>query len=346
MKSDRPVRVGVVGVGAVGTRVARQLLDGPDRAEVILVHHPGTSAPAFDGDQLPAETRVGDMADVVDDVDVVVVTAPLDVRRGVQAALQRHVHVVVTGDHPNQVRRLLSLDSEARERDLTVAVGAAMAPGLSCVLARWAAASMDQVAEIHVASAGTGGPACARRHHGALTALASDWDGAWRRRAGGSGRELVWFPEPTGGADCYRAARPDPFLLVGAFPGIRRVTARLAATRRDRMTAWLPMLRPPHPEGLVGAVRVEVRGWQRGVAQTTVVGASAAPAMAAGAVAAVTALRIGNGTLGPPGVAGLAELVADPDAFLADIARRGVRPALFEGAMGPVRPALEGPGAP
>ena len=91
-----------------------------------------------------------------------------------------------------------------------------MAPGLSCVLAAHLRNHLDRVDEVHVASVGTGGPACARRHHAALTAAAVDWEeGEWRRRRGGSGRELVWFPEPVGGADCYRAGLADP-LLVGA----------------------------------------------------------------------------------------------------------------------------------
>ena len=41
-----------------------------------------------------------------------------------------------------------------------------------------------------------------------------------------------------------------------AFPGVARVTARLSATRRDRITAHLPMLRQPHPEGAECAVEV------------------------------------------------------------------------------------------
>ena len=31
-------------------------------------------------------------------------------------------------------------------------------------------------------------------------------------RAGGSGRELCWFPDPIGAVDCYRPALPDPLL--------------------------------------------------------------------------------------------------------------------------------------
>ena len=76
----------------------------------------------------------------------------------------------------------------------------------------------------------------------------------------GRGRELSFFPDPIGGADCYRASLPDGLLLVPAFPGVERVTARLAATRRDRFTASLPMLRRPHTEGRIGGLRVEGAG--------------------------------------------------------------------------------------
>src|SRR5207249_5996156 len=130
---------------------------------------------------------------------------------------------------------------------------------------------------------GTGGPACARAHHRALAGAAIDWrDGEWRHRPAGSGRELCWFPDPVGAKDCYRAAAPDALLLVPAFPGVVRVTARVQANRRDRLTSRLPMLRPPHPEGGVGAVRVEVRGRQGPSREVTVLGAIDPPAVAAG----------------------------------------------------------------
>ena len=177
-----------------------------------------------------------------------------------------------------------------------------------------------------------GGPACARRHHAALAAIAVDWeDGEWRRRSGGSGRELVWFPEPVGGADCYRASLADPLLLVPAFPGCRRVTSRMEATRRDRLTSWLPMLRPPHPEGLAGAVRVEVRGWLEGRVKTKILGVAIPPAVAAGAVAARAALWAGAGRLSRHGAAGLAELVDAPGVFLSELTPAGVTVTAFEG---------------
>jgi len=230
------------------------------------------------------------------------------------------------------VRELLALDEEATERGRHVAVGAGFAPGFTCVLAAHAAGRFESVDEIHIAHVGTGGPACARRHHRALRGHALDLrDGTWVERRGGTGRELSWFPDPIGGADCYRGALPDGLLLVAAFPGVRRVTARLAANRRDRFTSRLPMLRPPHAEGGPGAVRVEVRG-RRGAARDVVVlGAMDRPAVAAGAVAAQTAAWAAGGRLRRHGAAGLAALV-DTGPFLAELARVGVKAAVFEGA--------------
>jgi hypothetical protein len=182
---------------------------------------------------------------------------------------------------------------------------------------------------------GTGGPACARQHHDALAASALDWrDGGWVRRRGGSGRELCWFPDPIGGRDCYRAALPDALLLAPAFAGVERVTARLGATRRDRLTARLPMLRRPHPEGGPGALRVEVRGRQGMAREVRVRGAMDRPAVAAGAVAALSAVHAVQGSLSRPGAAGLAEL-ADARSMLRVLHERGVRAAVFAGDGNP-----------
>ncbi len=322
------MRVAVVGVGAVGRVVIDALRCEPTVKAVAAVSH--TSTPAG----LAADVEIH--AVVPDDSDVVVLTRPSGVRRAAADALLLGAHVVATTDDPVVVRSLLGLHIEAVERGLTVAVGAGMAPGLGCVLARFSAAGFDTVEELHVASAGTGGPACARAHHASLSSLAVDFhDGSWRRRPGGSGRELVWFPEPIGGADCYRCDRADPLLLVPAFPGVRRVTARVAATRRDRTTAWLPMLRRPHPEGLQGAVRAEVRGWRHGQARTEVVGIAVRPALGAGLAAAIVASWAGTGRLARTGAGGLAELVAEPGAFLGALNEAGVHTSVFEGASAP-----------
>ena len=266
-----------------------------------------------------------------DDVDVAVIATPA----GSQATLARRavhagVATVTTSDDLDEVRKLLELDQEARYGGIPVVVGAGFMPGLTCLLARLAATELDVVDELHVAKVGTGGPACARQHHRSLSSTALDWrDGRWTRRPGGSGRELAWFPDPVGGRDCYRAALPDAVLLVRAFPEIDRVTARMAATRRDRLTAPLPMLRPPHAEGGVGAVRVEARGRVGEERRVLVFGAVDRPAVAAGAVAASTAIHVATNDVGP-GSVGLAALAGGVE-IIRDLAGRGVRAARFEG---------------
>jgi hypothetical protein len=328
------MRIALLGVGAAGTRLARQLVSADDVDELVLRDERAARVAAVAGSLGARATIDASPYDAPLDpgIDAVVLAGPA----GTHGALARRFlrddrSVVSLSDAVGDVRELLDLDAEARERGRAVVVGAGFAPGLSCVLARHAAAQFDHVDEIHVARSGTGGPACARHHHQALGAPAIDWrDGGFVERPGGSGRELCWFPDPIGGQDCYRAALPDALLLVPAFAGVQRVTARVAATRRDRLTARLPMLWPTHPEGGPGAIRVEVRG-RRGAAHDVVVyGAMDRPAVAAGAVGAIAVVWALEQRLARPGAAGLAELV-DPVPFLTELRRRGVRAAAFHG---------------
>ncbi len=268
---------------------------------------------------------------VPDSTDLVVVAAPAGTQAAVALrALQVGAAVVTTTNEILETRDLLALDSRARQHGVALVVGAGFMPGLTCLMARVVADEFDLVDEVHVAKAGTGGPACARQHHRALNSLAVDWRaGRWTRRPGGSGRELCWFPDPVAGRDCYRGALPDALLLVPAFPGVDRVTARMAATRRDRLTAPLPMMRRPHPEGGVGAVRVELRGRRGRERRVVVLGAQARPAEGAAVVAASAALHVlAGGT--EPGAAGLAS-IGDPKSLLREVAAQNLRPCRFEG---------------
>ncbi len=327
------MRVLLAGIGAVGTRVARELLVEDDVEELRVLHrHRSDALAAIEGMGRRVGLSTGRASDVPAGFDVVIVAQPAGAVDIARRALDAGTHVVAAVDHPDQIRELLDLDALARRAGKVVVVGAVMAPGLSCVLARFAAARLDRVSEVHVASFGTGGPACARRHHVALSSAGAEWkDGAWRRHPGGSGRELVSFPEPIGGADCYHAALADPFVLVPAFPDATRVTARMEATRRDRLTSQLPMLRRPHPEGALGAVRVQLMGWSSGAADAVIVGSAGRPALTAGAVAATAARWAVTGRLARNGAGGLAELVDEPGSFLRQVRARGVAVSMFEG---------------
>lgn len=334
---EAPVNVAIIGAGAVGARAARQLASTDSVDRIVVSDSDEEKVETVVASLRPERASAADIHDSLPGVDervsVVVLAAP----HLAQAELARRyvangVAVVSVADGIDDVRALLDLDAHARAHHTSVIVGAGFSPGLTCVLAAHAASLFDHVDEVHVARAGTGGPACASAHHRALGSAALDWrDGAWVNRRAGSGRELCWFPDPIGGADCYRAALPDALLLAPAFPGVGRVTARLAANRRDRVTSRFPMLRPPHPEGGLGAVRVEVRGRRGSARVVQVLGAMDRPAVAAGAVAALAAVSTANGDVLRTGAGGLAEMV-NPLPFLAELARRGVKAAVFEGA--------------
>ena len=256
------MRVNVVGAGAVGSRAIRQLVEHESPELITVFDHRSAHAErvaAAMGPRVRA-SRPWDERPPVADVTVLA-TAAGSHRLLAEQALAGGQHVVSVSDRVADVRGLLDLDAEARVRERAVVVGAGFAPGLVCVLARHGAATFSRVDELHTAHHGTGGPACAREHHRSLQRAALDWrDGAWRSRRGRTGRELVWFPDPIGGLDCYRAELPGALLLVPYFPEVVRVTARVSATRRDRLTALLPMLRRPHEDGGPGAARVEIRG--------------------------------------------------------------------------------------
>lgn len=247
------------------------------------------------------------------------------------AAIGRGAHVVSISDSTGEIQSLLELDAKARSQQATLIVGAGFAPGLSCLLARHGASKLQQIEDISVSKHGTGGPACARQHHRASKQSGYDWvDGEFLTRPAGSGRDLVWFPDAVGAKDCYRAALPSAVLLKRMFPQARRITARMSASRRDRLTSRLPMLRRPHKDGGPGAIRVEVRGRGPTGYMTAVYGVAGAPSTAAATVAVVAARKIADGAC-IPGSRGMAEQ-GDPVPWLDAIRAAGLKIEAFSGA--------------
>lgn len=329
----------VVGCGVVGTRVARHLADSA-RVSSVVIDDP--TSLYLDGlvASSPRVTPLGRRSWDEAEPDVVLLALPAGHVDPATRALRLGANVVSVGDAVADVRGLFALGPMAASLERRVVVGAGYAPGLTCLLARHAAAEFDEVDEIHVAKIGTAGPACARQHHAALSTESLDWrDGRWERFVGGSGRELCWFPGPIGGVDCYRAGLVDPVLLQPVFPEARRITSRVGATRRDRATARLPMLRRPHAEAGDGAVRVEVRGRRDGRVDSIVLGSAARASIGTAAVAAVAVDEVLAGRFVGPSVGGLAAQVDDPVAMLRAVAALGVVCSTFEGAtVGSVEP--------
>ena len=303
------MRVAIVGKGVVGARSVQMLRDMDITADQV------------------------DDVDHVGSCDVVILATGGEQHEAAETLIGRGIPVVTTADEPREVQRLIDLHDDAVKEGVALVVGATAVPGLSGLLARHLATDFDSVDEVHVAVHGTGGPACARRHHKSLRGIALGYqDGEWIKKAAGSGRELCWFPEPIGARDCYRADLAETALLHTAFPQVERISARRAATRRDRMTAHLPMLFPPHAEGGIGGIRVEIRGMRDGTRAVEVLGVAERLATVAGVVAGVFAVMIGQGMISEKGlvVAGMESL---PTAALVRIVMEsGIKVQAFTGS--------------
>lgn len=324
--SGTPI-VGVVGAGVTGSRVVAHLAAAGRRVAVFDVLH---------GAAVAATRRVGGV--VVDSVrdlevcDVIALCSPAPHAELSAEFLRAGTPVVSIGDDLDDLRLMMAFGDIAQRHHAALVMGAGMAPGLSGLLAHYAAAQLERVDELHVAIHGTAGPACARQHHHALGSTALGWhDGEWIEPVGGSGRDLVWFPEPVESNDCYRAALGDPLLLHRAYPEVSRISARVSATRRDRLTARLPMLTPPHASGDLGAIRVEARGsGPSGERLTTIAGAAAPTADLAAAVCSAAVEQVLSGAVAA-GVHGTADPSVDPVALLHRATQLGVRVQEFTG---------------
>src|SRR4051812_27026968 len=114
------MRAVVVGAGAVGVRAARQLVflgaldsiaiveprQGRQEAVVASLGEPAFAAPELEA--------------VVGAADVVVLAGPAGHRELAETALDHGVSVISVSDDVDDVRDLLALDAEARERNVSV----------------------------------------------------------------------------------------------------------------------------------------------------------------------------------------------------------------------------------
>ena len=321
----------LVGLGAVGVRAARQLVETVGIEKLLLADRNRKSAQRF-------ASSLGERAELIrfspgdplpGGVGVVACAVDAGVDRDIcREAIAARVPCASADDDHEAVDALLALNDAAAAAGVTVAAGCGLAPGLVDVLVRHAADELDTVEEIRVARSGWAGPASVATVRSERRDAAREWyDGGWRT-VRQRGEELVWFPDPIGGRDCT-VVTGGVALLVQAFPDTGRICVHLGEPEARR-----PFRRRFGDDGEWGAARAEVWG-RRGEAQDLIVyGVVERTAVAAGTVLAVTAGRLagcGGERIDRPGVHGLASLVA-PVPFLAELARRGVRAAVFEGA--------------
>ncbi len=322
----------LVGAGAVASRAARQLVETQGVESVLIASRRAEQGETLAAAMGPLATAIQWSPDqpLPDGVDVIACAVPGDAESSVaSAAVRAGIPFVSTGDDPAGIASLQALNIATRDAGVPVVVGAGLAPGLSDVLARHAADALDSVDEINIARFGVAGNVCRATYKSARKERAMAVAGGVLVSVKRSGHELVWFPDPVGARETTFVAT-GVGLLRAAFPGADIVRASSADLETSSKFTWP---RKAASDGW-GALRVEVWG-MRGVRREVVVyGVIERTAMAAGTVLAVTAAALGGALPGlvatSTGTHGLGEIVS-ARAFLAELAERGVKSAVFEG---------------
>jgi hypothetical protein len=324
----------LVGAGATGVRAARQLVDTAGLTSLLVADRDATRAATLVAALGPVASSVPFDKPFPEGVDAVATAVPARAGGVVAArALDAGVPTAAIADDRDGIAALLRLDEGARAAGVVVAVGCGLVPGLGDVLARHAADSLERADEAHIARVGAAGSACVAALRRARREPPVEWlDRAWhtpQRR----GHELVWFPDPIGARECESVA-PGVELLRDSVPGLRCATVRVGEPPVRRLGAAV-LKRRAVDDGWGGA-RVQVWGWRGRARETIVYGLIERPAVAAGTVLAVMAARLAGliPTVelrdGTPGARAMGAIV-DPASFLGELARRGVKAAVFEG---------------
>ena len=152
MTADAASIVGLVGYGVTGRRIGAHLLRHGTRVAIF-----DPASPSMPRDAV----KVAHTADLAV-TDVVALCHPHPHAQLAAEYLAAGVSVVSMSDDIDDVRTLVELDSRAHRGGAALIVGAAMSPGLSGLLIDHLWRQLHVADEIHVATHGTAGPACAR----------------------------------------------------------------------------------------------------------------------------------------------------------------------------------------
>ena len=204
---------------------------------------------------------------------------------------------------------------------------------------------------------GAGGAGCRREKAAARRRPATRWvDGGYQKVTDRTPLRR-WLPPPLGVRLAVPSGGAVVPLVVEALPAIGRASYREVVSQRRRVAdrglaaaearlgssyrftseliadRWSRApLRTIEDE--VGGFAVEVTAKSGGQSEVTLAGAIDRPAVAAGTVAAVAAIRAAGEGLGSPGAHGVAWHGPAVAPMMAELWRRGVRAARFDGDNG------------
>lgn len=315
-------------------------------------------------------TDVDRLAGACEEVDILISCAGPAYQMeqpSIEASVAAGIACVTLCDDQSTAGKIVALDPAAVGAGTTIVSGCGLSPGLTNVLAVFAASQLEEVTDINIATAYSLndylGPALVTgliRTFSMEAAYVSEW----RRLSGRAGDlpELSYLPGPVGWVETFTCGHPEVLSLQNRFSDIRSLRYRFGLTERAGMDvvrgpatwglartdltrrAWARLLRtfqpalssmPPRGSQWTG-VRVDARGRIDGRSTTISLGvADRLPNLVSSSLT-YAALQLGTGRVTRPGI-NAPEDALDPIDFLGFLYRRGIRvarltPALYEEA--------------
>jgi saccharopine dehydrogenase-like NADP-dependent oxidoreductase len=236
------------GAGAMARITLHDLISNPDVKQILVgdLHLEAATAvlEKLDDERLEAaEIDVRDVdatARLLEGYDVVINSTQYYFNMQVmKAALQAGVHYIDLGGLFHMTRKQITLDDEFRAAGLLAVLGSGSTPGITNVMARYAADKLDSVDAIDIKIGATDlDPSSTFSTPYSLETIIDECamspyiyeDEQWIELPPFSGGEEVAFPPPVGAATAHYTLHSE----VASFPlsfkskGIRRATFRLA----------------------------------------------------------------------------------------------------------------------
>ena len=303
--------------------------------------------------------RYDDLAPIIKGHDLVANTAGPFYKyeaRLAKGAAEAGANYVSICDDADATEKLFKMEEDIKKRGTLVLTGVGWTPGLSSLLARAGADSLDQVDRINISWAGNSDDASGiavilHTLHICEGLIPSFLEGSLQMIPAGSGREKVKFPEPIGEIHVYHVGHPEPITIPRYFPGISQVTlkgginedllnklaillGKMRISRkgvtRDMLASLvrktLPFLRKaagdaPQDSG----IRVDLHGLSQGIKYRLTYSAAGPMETMTGVPLAVAIREIARGKVKGTGVISPeAPGLLDPETFFQELRKRGI----------------------
>lgn len=229
------------GAGDMGNEAVRTLARYPGAEEVMVADLDAESARRL-ANELGGPARAcrldvldhGALVDAIRGYDVALgFVGPFVYFEGrlVKAAVEAKTNYVSIADDFEAARDALALDEAAREAGVTVITGLGNCPGLTNLLAKKGALSLDSARRVNISwfgGADDAGGYANYRHavHIFCGRVPSFLGGQETLVRSGSGKEVVEFPAPCGRLPVYHTGHAEPVTLPRNMPQLQEVTLK------------------------------------------------------------------------------------------------------------------------